>query len=110
MLLQILSKEIPADIVYENDSVLGFRDIAPQATVHILFIHKLAKTENISVMMKDHPKQVLDLFYAMADYAEKENLTHGYRILTNNGELGGQTVFYTHFHLLAGEKLGRFGK
>ncbi len=107
---KILSKEIPATIVYETEKVLAFKDIAPQAKIHILFIHKLAKTKDVSEMMLSHPDQISDLFQAMTDFAKANNLGKGYRIVTNIGDEGGQTVYYTHFHLLSGEKLGRFGK
>ncbi len=107
---KILKKEIPADIVFENENVMAFKDIAPQAKTHILFIHKLKKTKNISEMVKETPHQVLETFEAIAEYASQTGLDKsGYRIVTNQGVSGGQSVFYTHFHLLADTSLGRFG-
>ncbi len=107
---KIINKEIPASIVYEDESVLAFNDIAPQAPTHVLFIHKLSKTKNVSEMMKNHPEQIQDLFNAITSFAKENNFEDGYRVVTNQGKSGGQTVFYTHFHFLAGASLGRFGK
>lgn len=108
---RILNKEIPAEIVFENDSVLAFKDISPQAATHILFIHKKLKTRDVSEMMKNAPKQVSDIFKAITNFAMDSGLDKsGYRIVTNQGISGGQSVFYTHFHLLADTSLGGFGK
>ncbi len=107
---KILNKEISADIVFENEKVLAFNDISPQAKTHILFIHKLKKTKNLSEMVMDEPEQVLETFQAIANYAQEKGLDKsGYRIVTNQGVSGGQSVFYTHFHLLADQALGGFG-
>lgn len=107
---KILKKEIPATIVFENPLVLAFKDINPQATIHIVFIHK-QKSKDINDLMESSPTQIQDIFNAIHMFTKMQGLENsGYRIVTNKGEDGGQTVFYTHFHLLAGEKLGRFGK
>lgn len=107
---KILKKEIPATIVFENQQVLAFKDINPQAEIHIIFIHK-QKTKDINDLMETSPAQIQELFAAIHMFTKMQGLENsGYRIVTNKGADSGQTVFYTHFHLLAGEKLGRFGK
>ncbi|HEY5970865.1 MAG TPA: histidine triad nucleotide-binding protein [Pseudoxanthomonas sp.] len=107
---KIIRREIPADIVYEDDEVLGFRDIAPQAPVHVLFI---PKTEAIATLDDVQPAQaelVGRLMLAAAAYARAQGLAeNGYRVVMNCREDAGQTVFHLHLHLLAGARLGRFG-
>lgn len=107
---KILKKEIPANIVFENQQVLAFKDINPQAEVHIVFIHK-QKTKDVSEMMESSANQIQDIFKAIHMFSKMQGIdSTGYRVVTNKGSDAGQTVFYTHFHLLAGEPLGRFGK
>jgi len=106
---KILKKEIPATVVFENQQVLAIKDINPQASIHIVFIHK-QKTKDIGEMCTTQPQHISDIFAAINMFVKMQGLENtGYRIVTNKGEDGGQTVFYTHFHLLAGEKLGHFG-
>ena len=99
---KIIEGEIPADIVYEDDICLAFRDINPVAPVHILLIPKkpipgLAKAEG-----KDHPT-LGHLLVKASEIARKEGLEEGgYRVVINNGEGAGQTVFHLHLHLLGG--------
>ena len=105
---QILNGDIPSTKVYEDENVYGFQDLHPMAKVHWLFIHK-KHTRNIEEMVQD-PQQITDLYRGMTKAAQDNGLSHdGYRIVTNLGPNAGQTVFHTHFHLLAGERLGRFG-
>lgn len=105
---KILKKEIPSNKIYEDDNVFGFVDIYPQAKTHLLFIHKL-HTDNINEMADD-PKSIGEIFSAIQKYTRRESIDQeGFRIVTNLGPLAGQTVFHTHFHVLSGEKLGRFG-
>lgn len=107
---KILKREIPANIVFENAQVLAFKDIHPQAAMHIVFIHK-QKSKDISELMESSPQQIQEIFLAIHLFTKMQGLENsGFRILTNKGLDGGQSVFYTHFHLLAGEKLGGFGK
>ena len=105
----ILRREIPADIVYEDDHVFAFRDIAPQAPVHVLFVPK----ETVRTLDALQPRQaelVGKLAYAAAEYARREGFAEdGYRVVINCNANGGQTVFQLHMHLLAGAPLGRFG-
>lgn len=106
---KIIKGEIPSTKIFENESVIGFKDLRPQAKIHQLFIHK-NHTKDINDLAGNDPKQLADLFTAMKEYSEKEGLTKdGFRVVTNLGPHAGQTVFHTHFHLLAGEPLGHFG-
>ncbi|MCF8058758.1 MAG: HIT domain-containing protein [Bacteriovoracaceae bacterium] len=106
----MIKGEIPVDKVFENESVLGFRDIHPQAKDHFLFISKL-HTENINHLTDTHTEQLGEVFSAIKLFSENNDLAgDGFRVVTNMGKNGGQTVFHTHFHVLGGEPLGRFGR
>lgn len=102
---KIVRHEIPADIVYENDEVLGFRDVNPQAPVHVLFIPK----QPLATLNDATPGQASllgKLLLAAADYAKREGFAErGYRTVINCNEDGGQTVFHIHVHLLAGRRM-----
>ncbi len=103
---KIIRKEIPADIVYEDDRVTAFRDINPQAPTHILIIpNKLIATAN-DVQPED--EQTLGhLFIVAAKLAHDEGVADdGYRLIVNCNKHGGQEVFHLHMHLLGGRKLG----
>jgi len=106
---KIMRGEIPADVVYEDDDLVAFRDIAPQAPVHVLFVPKV----DIATLNDLEPPQaevVGKLVVAAAAYAKREGFADdGYRVVINCNEHGGQTVFQLHLHLLAGAPLGRFG-
>lgn len=107
---KIFKGEIPSTKVYEDLNVIGFQDLYPQSKIHLLFIHK-EHSKNVNEMMGNDPKQISDVFSAIKNYSEKEGLEKdgGFRVVTNLGSLAGQTVFHTHFHVLSGEQLGRFG-
>jgi diadenosine tetraphosphate (Ap4A) HIT family hydrolase len=106
---RIIRREIPADIVFEDEHVIAFRDVAPQAPVHVLFVPKV----DIATLNDVQPPQaevVGRLAIAAAGYAKREGFAEdGYRIVMNCNGDGGQTVFQLHLHLLAGAPLGRFG-
>jgi histidine triad (HIT) family protein len=102
---KIIRREIPADIVYEDELALAFRDVTPQAPVHILVIPKqpipmLEKAEEGDRQLLGH------LLLTAKKVAAQENLAKGYRVVINNGEHGGQTVFHLHLHLLGDRQLG----
>ena len=102
---KIIRHEIPADIVYEDDDVLAFRDINPQAPVHVLFIPKkgLATLNDLSV--NDAPV-IGKLFLAATGWAKQQGFADdGYRVVMNCNKHGGQTVFHIHLHLLAGRQM-----
>ena len=103
---KIIAKEIPADIVYEDDLVLAFRDISPQAPVHILVVPKKEIATANDVAPED--EAVLGrLFSAAAKIAAAEGIAlDGYRLIINCNEHGGQEVFHLHMHILGGRRLG----
>lgn len=102
---KIIRREIPADIVYEDDDVLAFRDLNPQAPVHVLFIPKRAIATLDQATAAD-AELLGKLLLAVAAYARGENLAEqGYRTVINCNEHGGQTVFHLHAHLLAGRQM-----
>lgn len=101
---KIIAGEIPSTKVYEDESVYAFRDINPQAPVHILVVPK----EHIVCAADINEKNsayVAKCFEAIAKIARAEGLNDGYRVVNNCGEFGGQTVMHLHFHIIGGEKL-----
>jgi len=107
---KIIRREIPAAIVYEDEDVLGFRDIAPQAPVHVLFIPKNEVIPTLDDLQPAQAHLIGKLALAAAGYARREGFAeNGYRIVMNCREDAGQTVFHIHLHLLAGAPLGHFG-
>ncbi len=99
---KMLRKEIPTDVVYEDDRCLAFRDIAPQAPTHILVIPKepIAKLADTTQADRDVLGHVL---WAAGEVARREGLDEeGFRIVINNGERANQTVFHLHVHVLGG--------
>jgi len=106
---KIIRREIPADIVYEDDELVAFRDIAPQAPVHVLFVPK-TDIATLNDVRRSQAEVVGRLAVAAADYARREGFAEdGYRIVINCNADAGQTVFQLHLHLLGGAPLGRFG-
>lgn len=103
---KIIRREIPADVVYQDELVTAFRDISPQAPTHILIIpNKLIPTVN-AVSAED--EQTLGrLFVVAAKIAQQEGIAaDGYRLIVNCNQHGGQEVFHLHMHLVGGKKLG----
>lgn len=101
---RIIDREIPANIVYEDDRCLAFRDIAPQAPVHILIIPK-QEIRSVATLA-DHDRDLAGhLLLVARDIAAQEGLESGYRIVTNIGPDGGQSVDHLHLHLLGGRAL-----
>lgn len=102
---RIIRREIPADIVYEDDDVLAFRDINPQAPVHVLFVPKQAIATLNDLTDEDAPR-IGRLLIAAARYARSVGLAEdGYRFVINCNQHGGQTVYYLHLHLLGGRPM-----
>lgn len=106
---KIIQREIPAEIVYEDEHLIAFRDIAPQAPVHLLFVPK--QTFATLNDVPDSEALVIGrLATAAARYAKEQGFADaGYRIVMNCNADGGQTVFQIHLHLLAGAPFGHFG-
>lgn len=106
---KIINREIPATIVYEDEHLIAFRDIAPQAPVHVLFVPKVT-VPTLNDLQPSQAEVIGRLAIAAADYAKREGFAEdGYRVVMNCNGDGGQTVFQVHLHLLAGAPLGRFG-
>lgn len=103
---KIINREIPASIVYENDKVLAFKDINPQAPIHILVIPK-KEIPTINDIKEEDRELIGEMYLAIAKITKDLGIAEeGYRVITNCNEYGGQEVFHIHFHLLGGEKLG----
>lgn len=101
---KIASGQLPTTIVYQDDQVVAFRDNAPQAPVHILFIPK----RHIASMDDLTPADdaiLTALFTAARSVAHEQGLEQGYRFVTNVGRHAGQSVFHLHFHLLGGRDM-----
>lgn len=99
----IVAGEIPAEKVLESENVLAFKDINPQAPIHLLLIPK-SHHENIAQLAANEPSCVSELFNLAHDLAVKNGLA-GYRTVFNTGAEAGQTVFHAHLHLLGGRAM-----
>ena len=100
----IIKGDIPSTKVFENDKIYAFRDINPMAPVHILIVPKehISSADEISA---DNSGYIAAIFEAIPKIAKAEGLENGYRVITNCGEDGCQSVKHLHFHLLGGKKL-----
>lgn len=102
---KIIQGELQGDIVYRGEGVVVLRDIHPQAPVHLLIMPE-QHYEGIGDFL-EHDGHILGTMLRVAhSMAEKEGLTHGYRLIINEGEHGGKLVPHLHIHLLGGKKLG----
>lgn len=101
---KIIAGEIPSSKVYEDENILAFRDIAPQAPVHVIVIPK-KHIESADAITAANSIYVTKIFEAIPAIAKECGLENGYRIITNVGEDGCQSVKHIHFHLLGGKKL-----
>lgn len=102
---KIIARQIPADIVYEDEHVLAFRDINPQAPVHVLFIPK-RPIPTLNDLAPDDEALAGRLVLAAAAWARQQGFADdGYRVVMNCNRDGGQTVFHIHLHLLAGRAM-----
>jgi len=103
---KIISKEIPADIVFETDKVLAFKDIKPQAPVHILIIPKIEIPRVTDIKGKEHDDLLGEMFDAANKLAKDLGIDkNGFRLVLNCGNDGGQEVFHIHMHLLGGRHM-----
>ena len=109
---KILRKEIPCDKIYENDHVLAFKDINPQAKIHVLVIPKGAYVNMDDFSQNAKNDEIVALTRALGEVTKIVGLSSysegkGYRYIGNNGPDGGQEVPHLHFHIFAGEKIGK---
>lgn len=102
LFLKIIARQIPADIVFENEDVLAFRDLNPQAPLHVLIIPKI-RIPTINDMQPQDTELFGKLFLAAREIAKEQGVAeNGYRVVMNCNSAAGQTVFHVHLHLLAG--------
>jgi histidine triad (HIT) family protein len=102
---KVVDGDVPADIVYENDSLVAFRDIAPKAPTHILLIPR-RHIATMNDLDQDHAPLAGELFVTAAKIAADEGLADdGYRVVMNCNEAAGQSVFHIHLHLLGGRPM-----
>lgn len=101
---KIIRREVPADIVYEDETTLAFKDINPQAPIHILVIPKKPIPKLDDSVPED---QILmgNLLFTAKRVAEEQGIQDGYRVVINNGPDAGQTVFHLHLHVLGGRQM-----
>lgn len=105
---KIVAKEIPSQILYEDHDMMAFNDIQPQAPVHILWIPK-KHIAGIDAISNEDQELLGKILYKIKEYAKERQWDQaGYRIVTNMGPNGRQSVRHLHFHLLAGRELSEF--
>lgn len=106
---KIIAGEVPSEKVYEDEKVLAFKDIKPNAKEHYLFISK-EHSKNVNEMIENDQEGVLAVFNAISKFTKENDLEkEGFRVVTNTNKNSGQVVFHTHFHVLGGEPLAGFG-
>jgi histidine triad (HIT) family protein len=101
---KIINGEIPADIVYEDDLCLAFRDVSPQAPTHVLLIPR-KPVESLDGLTEEDSQLVAHLMLTVPQVAKLLGLSDGYRTVINTGVDGGQSVFHLHIHILGGRTL-----
>uniref|UniRef100_A0A3Q2Y0N2 Histidine triad nucleotide binding protein 2 n=1 Tax=Hippocampus comes TaxID=109280 RepID=A0A3Q2Y0N2_HIPCM len=101
---KVIERSLPADIIYEDDKCLAFRDISPQAPVHFLVIPKML-IPRISEAKDDDAELLGHLLVVAKKVAKQEALTEGYRVVINDGKHGAQSVYHLHLHVLGGRQM-----
>jgi histidine triad (HIT) family protein len=105
---KIVAGEIPADVVYEDEQMMVFKDIAPKAAVHLLAVPRL-HIESLDGLKESHDALIAYMMRKLSDIAKQQGLDTGFRAIINTGPGGGQVVFHLHIHLLGGSNLPGFG-
>jgi histidine triad (HIT) family protein len=106
---RIIAGDIPSTKVYETDTTYAFRDINPQAAVHVLVVPRTHYED--AEALADAPQELADVISAGTAVAKQEGIdSSGFRLVFNTGEHAGRTVFHAHLHVLGGEQLGLFGR
>lgn len=103
---KIIDGSIPSNKVYEDEKILAFYDLDPQAPTHVIIIPK-AHIESANALTSANCETIGYLYSKIPEIAKSLGLTNGYRVVNNCGADGGQTVFHIHFHLLGGKELGK---
>ena len=101
---KIIAGDIPSTKVYEDETVYAFRDIAPQAPTHILVVPK-AHIDSVAAITAENSAVVAHIFEVIPQIAAAEGLANGFRVVSNCGDDGCQSVKHLHFHILGGQKL-----
>jgi histidine triad (HIT) family protein len=101
---KIVEGEIPSEIVHRTSTTVAFRDVEPQAPVHVLVIPR-NHHRDAAALAADEPGTAVDLLNAAAVVAAQEGLDDGYRLVLNTGRVANQTVFHVHLHLIGGRKM-----
>jgi histidine triad (HIT) family protein len=101
---KIIAKELPADIVFENERIIAIKDIHPVSPVHLLIIPKKEIKDFQSLQPEDFPLMT-EMVTVAQQLAKEFNIAEGYRLVTNIGPLGGQLIPHLHFHLIGGRQL-----
>lgn len=104
---KIAAGEIPGDIVYQDDQMVVFKDIAPKATVHLLAVPR-EHIESLNGLNEEHDALIAHMMRQLPQLAKAQGLDSGYRTIINTGPAGGQVVFHLHIHLLGGSGLPGF--
>lgn len=99
---KIVRKEQPAEVVYENDFVLAFRDIKPRAPVHILIVPK-KHVESVAHLEKGDKELICEMIFIARDIAKMQKIDNGYKLMFNVGRGGGQIIDHIHLHVLGGK-------
>ena len=102
---KIIAGELPSTKVYEDGTILAFRDIAPQAPTHILVVPKV-HIEDTNGITAENSALIAHIFEIIPEIAKQEGLVNGYRVATNCGPDSGQMVPHLHFHILGGKAMG----
>ena len=103
---KIIMGEIPSKKVYEDEKILAFYDIEPLAPVHVLVVPKIHIDSLNDINDRENADYVCHALKKIPEIAASQNLTKGYRVITNVGKDGGQSVIHLHFHVLGGRKFG----
>ena len=99
---RIIAREIPATVVYDDDRIIAFEDIAPKAPVHLLVVPKTAQYANVTELASGDPQLLADIVGVAQKLADERSGGH-FRLIFNTGDRVGQTVFHVHAHVLGGE-------
>lgn len=105
---KILKGELPAEKVFENERIIAIKDIHPIAPIHILIIPK-KEIPNLQSVQPEDLSLISEMISVAQTLATRFEISDNYRLLTNNGELAGQTILHVHFHLIGGRRLGPMG-
>lgn len=101
---RIASKDIPSQLIYEDELVIAFKDINPQAPVHFLVVPKL-HVQSLDQIIEDNDKLIAHVMRLIPRLAAEQGVENGYRVVNNCGSDGGQTVGHIHFHVLGGREM-----